>query len=258
MNTPIIVRILASGKMMLIITLLILAKPNLIVAQSDSARMNTVRFNITNPLIFGEKAIVFGYERLLKNNQSFSVNIGQASYPKMTIINPDSIDIDLKGSYKDKGFNFSADYRFYLKKENKYPAPRGIYLGPYYSYNYFNRVNNWTLNTANFVGDVETEFSWQIHTIGIELGYQFVFWDRMTIDMIMIGPGIGFYNLKAAINTDLDPDDESKLFQAINDFLSQKIPGYDQVLDGSGFETTGSGRKSGFGYRYMVMIGYRF
>ncbi len=258
MNTPIIVRILASGKMILIITLLILAKPNLIVAQSDSARMNTVRLNITNPMIFGEKAIVFGYERLLKNNQSFSVNFGIASYPKMVSLNSDSIGIDLKSSYKDKGFNFSADYRFYMSKENKYPAPRGIYWGPYYSFNYFNRINNWTLNTENFQGNVETELSMNIHTIGVELGYQFVLWDKMSVDLIMIGPGVGFYNLKANINTDLTPDDESELFQAINDYLIQKIPGFDHVLDGTGFEQQGSGRKSGFGYRYMVMIGYRF
>lgn len=256
MNIP-IPKLRNSGNI-IIIMLLVLAYPTLSSAQTDTVRMNTVRLNVTNPLIFGSGALVVGYERLLNNNQSFSVNLGKASYPKMVSINTDSIGIDLNSSYKDKGFNFSADYRFYMSKENKYPAPRGIYWGPYYSYNYFNRINNWTLNTDNFQGNVETELSMNIHTIGVEIGYQFVLWEKMSVDLIMIGPGVGFYNLKANINTDLSSDDESALFETIGDYLSQKIPGFDHVIDGAGFETNGSARKSSFGYRYMVMVGYRF
>lgn len=244
--------------MLLSLIVLVLANPEATFSQSDTTRMNTVRLNVTNPLIFGNKAIVVGYERIMKNNQSFSVNIGRTSYPKMISINTDSIGIDLKSSYKEKGLNFSADYRFYLKKENKYAAPRGIYIGPYYSYNNFNRTNNWTLNTDNFQGNVETEFIMNIHTIGFELGYQFIFWDRMSLDLILIGPGYGFYNLKVNIQTDLSAEDESKLYEVISDYLNEKIPGFSQVIDGDGFSKSGSEKTSTLGYRYMVMIGYRF
>lgn len=251
-------KLLLISKIVLSLIVLVLVNPEISFSQSDTTRMNTVRLNITNPLIFGDRAVVLGYERVLKNNQSFSANFGRASYPKMISINTDSIGIDLKSSYKDKGLNLSADYRFYLKKENKYAAPRGIYIGPYYSYNYFNRTNNWTLNTDNFQGNVETEFIMNIHTIGFELGYQFVFWDRMSLDLILIGPGYGFYNLKVNIQTDLSADDESKLYEVISDYLTKKIPGFSQVIDGDGFSKSGSEKTSTLGYRYMVMIGYRF
>jgi hypothetical protein len=254
------IKLKSSGKLFLMLWLFLLLASFKIIAQTDTTatRMNTVRLNITNPLIFGNGAIVAGYERLLQKNQSFSVNIGRTSFPKMLNINTDSIGIDLISSSRERGFNFSVDYRFYMTNENKYPPPRGIYWGPYYSYNYFNRINNWSLNTESFQGDAATELNMNIHTVGVELGYQFVLWERMAIDLILIGPGVGFYSLKAKINTDLSPEDESRLFETIGDYLSQKIPGFDTVVDGTGFEKKGSGRTSTFGFRYMVMIGYRF
>jgi len=227
-------------------------------AQQDSSYKNTIRVNVTNPMIFGEKAFVLGYERVLKNNKSFSVNVGRAYYPKLSGISTDSSELELNNSYKDFGINISADYRIYLKKENKYPAPRGIYIGPFYSYNYFNRINTWTLNTDDFQGDLETEFTSSIHTAGIELGYQFVFWNRISLDMILLGPGVSFYNFKVKIDTSLSPEDESLFFEELNNFLSEKIPGYDQVIDDVEFKETGSVKTTTLGFRYMIMIGYRF
>lgn len=228
-------------------------------AQQDSVSFrNTVRINVTNPLIFGNKAIIFGYERILKNNRSFSVNIGRAYYPKIVSVNTDSLGIDLQSSSKDKGINISGDYRFYLKKENKYPAPRGVYFGPFYSYNYFSRTNTWTLNTENYQGDLETELRFNIHTFGVELGYQFVFWDRVTVDMILIGPGMAVYKFEAKLDTELTPEDESEIYQKLDDYLSEKFPGYDEVIDGDGFRTSGVEKTTGLGFRYMIMVGFRF
>jgi hypothetical protein len=243
----------------LIIIILITFSLNASFAQQDSVSFkNTVRLNVTNPLIFGDKAIILGYERVLKNNRSFSVNIGRAYYPKLVSINTDSLGIDLHNDTKDKGINISGDYRFYLKKENKYPAPRGVYVGPFYSYNYFNRTNTWTLNTEDFQGDLETDLSFNIHTFGVELGYQFVFWDRVTVDMILIGPGVGIYKFEAKINTSLEPEDESKIYEKLDEFLSEKFPGYDVVIDGDGFRETGVEKTTGLGFRYMIMVGFRF
>jgi hypothetical protein len=227
-------------------------------AQQDSSYKNTIRFNVTNPMIFGDKAVILGYERVLKNNKTFSINVGRAYYPKLSGLSLDSSGLELNNSYKDKGLNVSADYRIYLKKENKYAAPRGVYIGPYYSYNYFNRVNSWTLNTEDFQGDLETDLTMNIHTAGIELGYQFVFWNRISLDMILLGPGISFYNFKVKIDTSLSPEDESLFFEELNNFLSEKIPGYDLVIDDVEFKKTGSVKTTTLGFRYMIMIGYRF
>ena len=242
----------------IIILVLILSIPASFAQQDTSKIKNTVRINITNPLIFGDKAVVLGYERVLKNNRSFSVNLGRASYPKMISVNTDSLGIDLHNTSKDKGLNISGDYRFYLKKENKYPAPRGVYFGAFYSYNYFNRTNTWTLNTEGFQGDLETAFRFNIHTIGLEMGYQFVFWDRVAVDMILIGPGVATYKFEVNFDTSLDPDDQAEIYQKLDDYLSEKFPGYDVVIDGDGFRTSGYESTTGLGFRYMIMVGYRF
>jgi hypothetical protein len=219
---------------------------------------NTIRFNITNPMIFGVKSMVFGYERTLGKHQSMSINFGRSSIPKFFELGPIGDSIQVIPGSKDKGFNGSIDYRFYLQKENKYDAPRGVYIGPYYSYYFFERENSLEINTSNFNGSVVTDFKINTHTLGAQLGYQFILWKRLALDLILIGPGLTNYNLKASINTSLDPNTQSELFQKIQDALSEKIPGYNLVLKGNEFEKSGTERATSFGFRYMINVGFRF
>jgi hypothetical protein len=243
-----------------LITIILTANGLKSVAQQDTIKnyKNTIRFNLTNPMFFGYKSIIFGYERQLKNSQSFSINLGRAYFGEMSIINEDSLSTDVSKDSKDKGFNISGDYRWYLKKENKFEAPHGLYIGPYCSYNYFNRINNWTINTETYNKDVQSELTMNIGTIGFEMGYQFMLGKRFALDMIMFGPGIGNYKIKTILNTELSSEEEKLLYDKINNFLEEKIPGYNQVLDGSGIQRSGSTNTWGTGYRFMIMIGYRF
>jgi len=220
---------------------------------------NTIHINITNPIIFGTRNIILGYERNVNKRQTFSVNFGVASLPSLGIITSDSLQA--KGKTDDKGFNFSVDYRFYLSKENKYDAPRGIYIGPYYSYNYFGKTHLWELKSTNGGApvDVETETSIRFNTVGFELGYQFVFWNRLSLDLVLIGPGIATYNLKASINTsNLSEADKVKFYEKLNEALSEKFPGYSWAVDESEFRSNGSTNTTSLGYRYVVQLGFRF
>lgn len=221
---------------------------------------NTIRFNITNPVILSEKSIIFGYERVIKNHMSFSVNFGYTTLPPMRLgdVNVEDEDIQLNNTSTDKGFNFSLDYRFYLNKVNKFVAPRGVYLAPYYSYNHFERVNTWFLTTDNINGEVITDFTLDIHTIGGELGYQFIFWDRLALDFVLFGPGVASYALETKLSTTLDADDQSALFQLINDHLEENIPGYSLVIDEGEFVKSGTAKTTDLGFRYMIHMGYRF
>jgi hypothetical protein len=217
---------------------------------------NTIRLNLTNPLIFGDKFNVLGYERVINDYQTFSIGIGRFSFPKFSIIDKDSLRLDR--DYKDRGFNFSFDYRFYLQKENLHKAPRGVYIGPFYAYNYFSRENHWALSTANFTGDLDTKMTMNMHAIGFQLGYQFIFWNRVTLDMILVGPALWFFSLKTDVSTSLEPDDEAILFERLNDALHDKFPNSTMVIDGGSFKKKGSTTTSSFGYRYMFNIGFRF
>jgi hypothetical protein len=217
-------------------------------------RKNTILITISNPSLISLRFQTIGYERILPNNQSFTVNIGMFSLPRFSGRLADSLGIN--SDYKDKGFHFSTDYRFYLKKENKFAAPRGVYIGPFYTYNYLNRENSWYLD--GYVDEVFTNLKLNIHTIGVELGYQFVFWDRMAVDMILMGPGVGFYGLKAEVGTSMDAEKQSEFFQKLNDLLAEKIPGYDKVVESGEFKRNGTYNTVDAGFRYVVRIGYRF
>jgi hypothetical protein len=218
---------------------------------------NTIHFNLTNPIIFGDRSLIIGYERVINKRQSFTINIGSAGFPSMNLINSDSAKVT-KSSDKS-GINISADYRFYLAKENKYVAPRGVYIGPYYSFNYFANKNNWTVkSTSGSTLNVESDLNLTIHTAGLELGYQFILWRRLSIDMVLLGPGIATYNLKGSFGTNLSVADKEKLLEKINDALADKIPGYSVVIDDGEFQSKGSSNTTSLGYRYMIQVGFRF
>lgn len=221
---------------------------------------NTIHYNITNPLIFGGKSIIFGYERVLKNNRSFSINIGQASLSPFDFL--DDTELKAKTILNEGGFHISGDYRFYLYKLNKYSAPRGVYVGPYYSYNTFNKQHSWefTKDGNGTPQIVDTDLRINIHTVGFELGYQFVFWKRFSVDMILLGPGVAAYKLKADVGGNLSDEDRQLFFDKLNEALKDKFPGYSGTIgnDTGEFQRKGTKSTTSLGYRYMVQIGYRF
>ncbi len=218
---------------------------------------NTVKTNLTNPMIFGQDCYSIGYERTIGNHQSFSIDIGRFAFPRIFSINTDSVK-DISSSTHSKGFHISGDYRFYLSKENKYHAPRGVYIGPYVSYNTYSREFKLSADTEAFTGDLNANFKFRVASLGFQLGYQFIFWKRVSLDMILFGPGIATYKLKAGLDTTLDPDQEAEVFKKINEKLQEKIPGYSLVIEPGSFEKTGVNSTTSLGFRYVVMLGFRF
>jgi hypothetical protein len=241
-----------------------LSSLNLSAQTSDSLQTpqrefkNTIRFNVTNPLIFGGKSIIFGYERQLKNNRSFSINIGQSSFGLLEI--GDDTEWKENSILNEGGFHLSGDYRWYLSKLNKYNAPRGVYIGPYASHNSFNKKHSWDYTSEGTTQTVESEVDLKINQIGVQLGYQFVFWKRFSVDMILLGPGIAGYKIDANLGGNLSNEDRQKFFEKLNEALEDKFPGYDGLdLDGDGeFKKDGAVSTTSLGFRYMIMIGYRF
>lgn len=216
---------------------------------------NVIRYNLSGALIFGiDKYVVFGYERIIRRNQSISVNFGKASLPKIVSITTDSFSLNKEAN--SSGTNVSIDYRFYLPRENKYLAPHGLYIGPYYSYNDFNRDNRWDYKTRNSFVNTHTDFS--IHTIGFELGYQLILWKRFTIDFLMVGPGVGFYDYKVSFDGNLDAATQEQLLDGLGQLLKQKFPGMNFVLSDKEISSNGTLKTTALGYRYLIQIGFNF
>jgi Protein of unknown function (DUF3575) len=225
-------------------------------SKADKYFKNTIRYNLSGPLLFGFNYIVFGYERVLNNKQSISVNAGRAVLPKIVEFSTD--DVTLTSNRNNSGINFSVDYRFYMAKENRHRAPRGIYLGPYYSYNQFNRESEWKLNQSSGSTTLGAETKMDIHTIGAELGCQFILWNRLALDFIMVGPGFSNYKINTKTDGNLSAADQEKLLEGIEEMLSQKFPGMDIVLEDQSFSGKGTINTWATGYRYIFHIGFRF
>jgi hypothetical protein len=231
--------------------------------KSDSTKnnkeyKNNIRYNIASAMIFNfDKAIIFGYERVLSPHRSFSINMGSTGFPGGRAFSEDSIS--MRQATKSSGFNFSGDYRFYLSKENKYHAPHGIYIGPYYSYNNFSKDNEWEYKQESGAPlGVSTNTNFKVHTFGVELGYQFVLWKRMTLDFVMVGPGLSGYSLKATVQGDLTEEQKQKIRDAIVSVISEKFPGLTAILGEHPLNTSGTFNTTSIGFRYLMHIGFLF
>jgi hypothetical protein len=221
-------------------------------------RKNVVRYNLSSALLFGfDRCVILGYERVINHHQSASINFGVIALPKLIQIITDSFS--LNKDRNNSGYNVSADYRFYLAKENRYLPPHGLYIGPFYSFNHFHRENEWSFqHSSNNPVTVHTKTDLNINTVGGELGYQFILWKRFSIDLVMIGPGLGFYNLKAEIDNTLSEANREQLQQAITQAITQKFPGFNYVFSGKTLNGNGRLTTRTIGYRYLMHIGFAF
>ena len=240
------------------VTTSLLAQPIDSTIKSEKQYKNVIRYNLSGALIFGfSRNIIFGYERVIGKNQSISVNFGKASFPDIVAFISDSVSVDK--DIKNSGTNFSIDWRFYLSKENKYAVPHGIYIGPYYSYNTFNRENNYAIKRASGTSDqITTRLDFDIHTIGAEMGYQFILWKRLALDFVLVGPGISSYKLTAKYEGSLSDQDREKLGNAVEQLITQKFPGMNFVLGEKELNANGIIDTWDIGFRYLIHIGFLF
>ena len=226
----------------------------------DSVKVhkNVIKWNITPFLLWSKKNVNIGYERVLSPYRSFSINAGYFELPALFKGLVDSLNIE--GSRKKSGFSVAADYRYYFKNRNKRMAPDGLYWGIYSSYYHYRFENEITvINNPAIQGNLQFGANVNIINAGVELGYQFVMWkDRMTIDLIFMGPSLSMYAKKFTLGGDIAVDEEDEYLKAIYDILSASIPGFDKLVDEGNLSTGGVDVSMGFGLRYMIQIGFRF
>ena len=225
----------------------------------QDSRKNVVRYNLSAAMLFGfDKAVILGYERVINPHQSFSVNFGKTALPKLIGFDIDSFSVTK--DTKNTGLNASLDYRFYLRKENKDYAPHGLYLGPYYAFTQLKRETNWTGAQGSGDGKEATVTAdWNWHVLGVEMGYQFVFAKRITLDFVLIGPGVAWYDLKAkAEGSLLTEEDREQLLDAALQIIEDKFPGFNYVLSDEELNANGRLSTTSVGFRYLIQVGFLF
>jgi len=247
-------RSVKSMKPCLVACILFALLPQLVQAQfADSTyRPNTIKVDITSYWLYRNSA-VFSYERTRKGNQSWSITAGFQQLPSLSTMDSVTVSRSLKAT----GFKVGSEYRFYLKKENKFNAPHGIYMGPYITYHDFNNTRSLAVNNEGVTEQADLNTKLNILNLGFQIGYQFVINHRWTIDLIFIGPSISNYKVKMKLDGtfNFDPEDvENKVLEA----LRNRFPNLDELIGEGEVDANGTVDSWAYGYRYQLLVGYHF
>jgi hypothetical protein len=217
---------------------------------------NVIKFNPTPMMLWNEKNVTFSYERVLNSRQSFTVGLGYLVFNNLlndTILNTFKINTREKD-----GLNFSFEYRFYMTKRNSRPIPDGLFLAPFFSCYLYQFENG-----MDIINTPEGDFAalsggFYAFNLGGALGYQFVLFKRMTIDLIMAGPAITYYGGKLNIKGEVTSDEMENINEDIYNKIKEKYPMVDGVLIDKTFKKNGTIDLMSVGYRYLLQIGFVF
>ena len=223
-------------------TVLLFVSPVFLAAQkSDSVscfqqpiHKNVIKFNPTPMFLWSMKNVTFSYERILNPKQSIAVTLGYLEFPSLF---NDTIGSLLAITSREKyGINVALEYRFYLGKRNSRPIPDGVYLAPfasYYGYHFKNNVDmmHTTLDSA---GAVKGNF--YIFNVGVELGYQFVFWKRLTLDFVLIGPALSYYGGGVDLSGNINLEKLQEINAEFYDKLKEKYPMIGDIVVNKSFK----------------------
>lgn len=217
---------------------------------------NVIKFNPTPMLLWSYKNITFSYERILNPKQSIAITVGYLEFPPLF---QDTIGNLLAITGREKyGINLALEYRFYLGKRNSRPIPDGVYLAPYASYYGYHFKNNVDLmhTVLDSAGAVKGNF--YIFNVGVELGYQFVFWKRLTLDFVVIGPAISYYGGRVDITGNMNLEQLQEINADLYNKLKEKYPMIGDFVVNKSFKQNGKLDLFSVGFRYLVQIGFHF
>lgn len=217
---------------------------------------NTLKLNLTSMIEF-RPAVVVAYERMLRPSQSIAAQAGFISFPTDFVHVPDGLS--LSESKERSGFRVGVDYRFYFKNENKYDATRGLYWGPFIDYMYFkNNTDVAITDTSLGSGTMLFDARLRIAQAGVNLGYQFIIKQRLSIDLCLFGPAIAYYRGTLHLSGDFASNQENEIEQELLDYIFQSFPMLGDLVSGQEVSSSGLADLFFAGFRYSINIGFRF
>jgi hypothetical protein len=226
--------------------------------ERDSLQMpvhlNVISFNPTPMMVCNSlRNITLVYERMVKPSQSIVFQLGYLEFrgtlgdslPKITTFSMNT----------SAGINAAFQYRFYLHHLNTHPAPFGLYLGPYASYYGLKFKSNYSNNNTNPVQSGSTTRNFNLYNIGFGLGYQFIFRERLTLDVLFFGPSLTYEVKNRVTEGNISENEQSKISRLLENAYSWDYPLFNKFIgeDGTESETY----LTTF-FRYSFTIGYHF
>lgn len=221
-----------------------------------TSRRNTIKVDMTSYWLY-RNAIMFSYERVVKSrpNQTWGITAGLQQFPTVLGTLMDSVNV--KRENKSSGYKVGGEYRFYLKKENKYGAPHGVYIGPYSTFHHYSNTRGIEVNNNGTIEKGNLESNLNILNLGVQLGYQFVLNNRWTIDLVFVGPSISNYGFKANLDGNISVNSDDITNEVLLSLID-KYPGFKDLIDEGELASNGKINTWAYGYRYQFQIGYHF
>lgn len=235
--------------------LLLLTALNVAAQRNDSLpdRRNTIKVNLVTSMLYANSGAI-SFERVVKPNQSWGAMLGYVQFPHLGTIGSSITSSSTNST--NTGYVVGGEYRFYMKKENRFAAPHGVYWGPFT--NFFSFKNSQDLTYTPPSGTVSTaglSTKLAVLNIGVQLGYQFLIKDRWTIDMVVFGPSFSHYSLDMEVSGTID---ESLLSNEIIEAMANRFPLVRDLLEDQSANVHGTTSKWGTGFRYQMNVGYHF
>lgn len=220
--------------------------------QEEVQRMNTIKLEYSRAIY--PNSYIFSYERVTTPNQTFAITGGYEEFPHIIGV---SSTVNVKRDLSRSGFRAGAEYRFYLKKENKYRAPRGVYIGPYVSYHSFTNKGDLEVDVDGVKETALLTTDFNILNIGFQLGYQFVIAKHWSLDLVLVGPSVSNYRASMKLDGDFTFDPEN----VENEYLQKaldRFPGLNTLLTDKEVSSQGKVDSWSVGWRYQFLVGYHF
>jgi len=228
------------------------------ISKKQRSIRNGIFINPTPAMIYSIWDFTPGYERVHKTkDRSWVITAGPFILSTMA----DSMVSSTvkKVGETRQGIHVGTEYRFYVRKRNKGRAPDGLYWGPYAFYNYSKNSLQLDLYSGNtYLGQGTYNFEFQMGHLGIQVGYQLIFAKRFSLDMIFIGPSLGFYGAKNTYDSNMNDTQKQELIDALTNEYPDKIGVFNSLYQKL-HAGVGEGKIFfGGGYRYSFRLGYRF
>ncbi len=212
---------------------------------------NIVKVNIAALLVSNVSLL---YERKLNEHWSLLTGAGYrwgGSVPKAFGLGEVIVSSNTSGI---TGFSITPEIRYYFNFCECGGSPSGLYAGLYGRYTKFYGDLAFSVWDGSEYYQALVTSNLREFGGGLQLGYQFIFKERWTVDFMFAGPRLSSYKLKA----DLESDDLEELVSAIEDEINEKLEwlGMDPIsIDPS------SELEANFGFRnfrYAIGIGILF
>jgi len=255
----------ASKKRILLISILTLLMIETVLPQqldTEEEKPNTEKITYPNIIKINSLALAFSnislvYERGIIPRVSVGIGMGYkyaGAEPKLLHVNSSTIGVQLD---KIQGFSITPDARYYLKTCDP-DKLEGLYAGLYLRYTGYKTTADFQYNPEN--GPVEyynPDIAMNEYGVGIQLGYQLLLWERLSIDFLFLGPRYSSYHFSYSFHRQPSQEFLGDLSEYLNEVVDRLGADYNVNVKQEG-EASASSTFSFANMRFGLSFGFAF